>query len=654
MFRIRSCESEVLETHLAAIPERLGYLKQRFEEFNEEAGRAVRNSDWTATCQSYEECLRIVESMENGLWTRIHTWLLLWVCIPLVHIYQLWLKNYPKCVAIYDRMLQQLNREDTEEGSDGDGTLGQLYYVIVWHRRLVLFEWSHTVDRKADGDECAHLLSLYLRSKAFNVVAVQNKEAQGFEWLQYMTNDWGRRRGMKSGESDMRVAFCFNLQQLFRISQQWSELVKWMREKWVWINLVGVVQELEVRWKFQDAENLYLAGMVNEAQDVIAQLSNDIQQLKDCMLQKKVFECKILRFKAKFCLDSDPQSAEQLLLDAGNKLAKLDFPADTSSTISTELAELNFVRAKVFHNRTRGSQIWRDSPYGVEGPTKQAPHAETATQLFTAVDSSGFLSRKPGSPDAVNESRLERLRGRQLLWDLFVHQGPHPGQISSSYVNQFSEKYDEAMGAFKKSLELLSQTVHTLQPTRRDEIDCHIELGGCYIDAVSFKDPNLKTCDNSVQGLRTYRECHLNTAIQHFQEALDLAMACGDSKQLRIITGLGSAHFAKAIQLYDRLQEFLMLIPKFLEDLAGVDSNKFKIRLEQEVKCGNHDHVHLHSLTVEEGEVSYAVDQGFKQSKLNREWMKAVQMSRLIQSGSIRVNLYWLIDQFILNFMDGK
>jgi hypothetical protein len=97
-----------------------------------------------------------------------------------------------------------------------------------------------------------------------------------------------------------------------------------------------------------------------------------------------------------------------------------------------------------------------------------------------------------------------------------------------------------------------------------------------------------------------------------------------------------------------------MLIPKFLEDLAGVDSNKSKIRLEQDVKCTNCDHVHLHSLTVEEGDVSYAIDQGFKQLKLNCEWMKAVRMSRLIQSGSSRVNLYWLIDQFILNFMDGK
>jgi len=180
--------------------------------------------------------------------------------------------------------------------------------------------------------------------------------------VQYMTNNWGRQRGTKSGESDMRVAFCFNLQQLFRISQHWSELVKWMREKWMWINLVGVVQELEIQWKFQDTENLYLAGMVDEAQDVIAWLQNDIQQLKGCMLQKQVFECKILHFKAKFCLDSDPQSAQQLLLDAGKKLAKLDFPADASSTISTELAELNFVRAKVLHNRTRGSQsgdsIW--------------------------------------------------------------------------------------------------------------------------------------------------------------------------------------------------------------------------------------------------------------------------------------------------------
>jgi hypothetical protein len=358
----------VLETHLAAILERLGDLKQGFEEFNEEAGSAVTNSDWTAACQSYEECLPILESMENGLWTHIHTWLLLWVYIPLVHLYQLWLKNYPKCVAIYDRMLQQLNREDTEEGSEGDGSLGQLYYLIVWHPGLVLFEWSHTVVRKADGDECGRLLSLYLRSKAFNVVAMQNKEAQGFEWFQYMTNNWGRRRGTKSGESDMRVAFCFNLQQVFHISQQWSELVKWMREKWVWINLVGVVQELEILWKFQDTENLYLAGMVDEAQDVIAWLQNDIQQLKSCMLQKQVFECKILHFKAKFCLDSDPQSAQQLLLDVGNKLAKLDFPADASSTISTELAELNFVWAKVLHNQTRVSQSGETLHMVLKGP----------------------------------------------------------------------------------------------------------------------------------------------------------------------------------------------------------------------------------------------------------------------------------------------
>jgi hypothetical protein len=45
-----------------------------------------------------------------------------------------------------------------------------------------------------------------------------------------------------------------------------------------------------------------------------------------------------------------------------------------------------------------------------------------------------------------------------------VHKEQHTGRISSSYVNQFSDKYDVAMGAFKKSLELLSQTVHTLQP----------------------------------------------------------------------------------------------------------------------------------------------------------------------------------------------
>jgi tetratricopeptide (TPR) repeat protein len=636
---------------LTAIPEHLGDLKGQFKVFSEEAGSAVRRSDWKKACQFYGECLRILGSMENGLWTRIRTWLLLWVCIPLVHIYQVWLKNYPKCVAIYDLMLQQLNQEDTD-GSEGDENLGQLYYVIVWHRRMVLFEWSHTIDRKANGDHCRRLLSLYVRAKSFNVVAVQNKEAQGFEWLQIMTNEWGRRSSMKSGEGDMRVAFCFNLQHLFGISQQClSELVKWTREKWVWINLADVDQESKIRWKIQDVEESYLVNVLDE----IAQ--KEIAQLEGCMLQKKIFECNILRCEAKFCIFSDPNKAEQLLLDVENKLTKLklEFPDHASSTITTELAHLNFVLAKILHDRTRGSQIWRDSPYGLEEPTKQAPHAERATQLFMAVDSSRWPSSKLGSPDALIQSRMERLRGRQLIWDLYVHKERHPGQISDTYFGPISDKYDEAIGAFRKSLQLLSQSVYTLQPTRRDEIDCHTELGYCYINAVTFKDPNLKKCDNAAQGLKVYRDCHLNTAIEHFQEALDLATTCGDDKQLRIITGLGDAHFEKAIQLYDRLQEFLFLIPKFLDDLhEALQSNNSKIRVQQERKCASPHHLHLHSLTLEPGGVCYAVDQGFNQSKLNREWTKAVQMSRLIQSGARRVDLQWLIDQFVLTFVEGK
>ncbi len=651
MYRTCSREYELLERHLTAIPEHLGDLKGQFKVFSEEAGSAVRRSDWKKACQFYGECLRILGSMENGLWTRIRTWLLLWVCIPLVHIYQVWLKNYPKCVAIYDLMLQQLNQEDTD-GSEGDENLGQLYYVIVWHRRMVLFEWSHTIDRKANGDQCRRLLSLYVRAKAFNVVAVQNKEAQGFEWLQIMTNEWGRRSSMKSGEGDMRVAFCFNLQHLFGISQQClSELVKWTREKWVWINLADVDQESKIRWKIQDVEESYLVNVLDE----IAQ--KEIAQLEGCMLQKKIFECNILRCEAKFCILSDPNKAEQLLLDVENKLTKLklEFPDHASSTITTELAHLNFVLAKILHDRTRGSQIWRDSPYGLEEPTKQAPHAERATQLFMAVDSSRWPSSKLGSPDALIQSRMERLRGRQLIWDLYVHKERHPGQISDTYFGPISDKYDEAIGAFRKSLQLLSQSVYTLQPTRRDEIDCHTELGYCYINAVTFKDPNLKKCDNAAQGLKVYRDCHLNTAIEHFQEALDLATTCGDDKQLRIITGLGDAHFEKAIQLYDRLQEFLFLIPKFLDDLhEALQSNNSKIRVQQERKCASPHHLHLHSLTLEPGGVCYAVDQGFNQSKLNREWTKAVQMSRLIQSGARRVDLQWLIDQFVLTFVEGK
>lgn len=124
---------------------------------------------------------------------------------------------------------------------------------------------------------------------------------------------------------------------------------------------------------------------------------------------------------------------------------------------------------------------------------------------------------------------------------------------------------------------------------------------------------------------------------------------------MSIITGLGDAHFEKAIQLYDRLQEFLFLIPKFLDDLdEALQSNNSKIRVQQERKCASPHHLHLHSLTLEPGGVCYAVDQGFNQSKLNREWTKAVQMSRLIQSGASRVDLQWLIDQFVLTFVEGK
>jgi hypothetical protein len=121
----------------------------------------------------------------------------------------------------------------------------------------------------------------------------------------------------------------------------------------VWINLADVDQESKIRWKIQDVEESYLVNVLDE----IAQ--KEIAQLEGCMLQKKIFECNILRCEAKFCIFSDPNKAEQLLLDVENKLTKLklEFPDHASSTITTELAHLNFVLAKILHDRTRGSQI---------------------------------------------------------------------------------------------------------------------------------------------------------------------------------------------------------------------------------------------------------------------------------------------------------
>lgn len=114
-------------------------------------------------------------------------------------------------------------------------------------------------------------------------------------------------------------------------------------------------------------------------------------------------------------------------------------------------------------------------------------------------------------------------------------------------------------------------------------------------------------------GARTAR------AIKHFQEALDLARTSGHNDLMKcIIKSLGSAHSEKANQLFIRLQEFWELSPEFKKGLCEVQGHKSNIRLEQEKKCGSSRHLHLHSLTVEQGEVSHAVDQGLKgSSKLN-------------------------------------
>lgn len=319
MCRPRSDSESDLERHLNAILDHLPDLvdlKPKFKEYNEAAWKAVRTNDWKTACQHHEECLTILEGMENRLWIYIHTWLVLWVCIPLVHMYQIWLKDYPKCITLYNQMLQQLNRED---GSGDEARLGKLYYEILWHRRMVLFEWSHTLDKKRKGDP----LGLYIRAKAFSAVAVPNE--QDFVTLQEMVNHWGKKSAMQSCEGDMRVAFCFNLKHLYNVcGGELSKLIEWTRQKWTWINRADLSQDSYIELKLQDIESYKKADMIEEAQRVMAQLESETAQLGPSSIKFN-----ILIYKARLCMDSNPAEADSLITSARRGLEKLNSSSDS-------------------------------------------------------------------------------------------------------------------------------------------------------------------------------------------------------------------------------------------------------------------------------------------------------------------------------------
>jgi len=85
----------------------------------------------------------------------------------------------------------------------------------------------------------------------------------------------------------MRVALCSNLEHLYRKSKQWSEAAKLTREKWRWIcTYSDASHELNVRWRTDDAESLFLAGRTEEAQRVMGVLEEYKNTLPQGILYK--------------------------------------------------------------------------------------------------------------------------------------------------------------------------------------------------------------------------------------------------------------------------------------------------------------------------------------------------------------------------------
>lgn len=385
------------------VPEHLDGIewKSEFKSYNDEAVEAVKDSDWETACERYEACLLLLqlEAVKESISTNIQMWLLLWVSIPLAYLYQVRLGKYPRCVTLYDQLLQQLNRTD-------DTNLIELYYSIIWHRRMVLFQWSYTFE------EAEHqlLIAQYMRSRAFNEVRVVEdfEHFPGFVQLQRIINYWGRRiqRGL---EGDMRVALCSNLEHLYRKSKQWSEAVRWTREKWRWIcTYSDVSHELNIRWRTDDVLALFNAGRTEEAQKMIGVL----EEHKNTLPQVILYEIKY--WKARLLRDSN-------LIEANKQLQELR--ADLERKIKTDLSDrklnselLVLVKleiSKLNYQHLRHATILERAPVGVEeGKEWDDDFDTTAIDFLNEISSSSVLE------SSEEDYMLHLIRGEQLLASL--------------------------------------------------------------------------------------------------------------------------------------------------------------------------------------------------------------------------------------------
>ena len=562
-----SCKSEDLERLLNAIPGHLDDLKRRFKGCDEEAHRAVRSGLWETARQHFEECLRVLSTMENGLRTRMYTWLLLWVGIPLVHIYQLWLKMYPECVKMYNQMLHQLNRAENINSLEDEANSVRLYYELQWHRRLVLFEWSHTLDQKVDGlEQRRHFLGPYVRSKAFKAVALPNegyRSCIGYCVFNTKITCLGQRLKMKSGDADMRVAFCIHMEHLLYQSRQWSQLVQWTKAKWVWIKPTDMIYEGYIMWKIKDVEALYQANMIQEAHFEIERVEGEMKNLKGHKLDK-TSECLILYCKVKLYQRSDPAQAVKLIKTANSILEKMGI-SEKSNAISL-LGPFKLAHLHLLNQRRGGDRILEDAPFGLqESLTDRSDSTQMAMKLLKDIDS---------------EESLYFERGRQLLFYVTSLGGTIPQRWAA---------LRKAMKVFHEDLsrQLTSQKVcTTLQRNSGEEISCLLELGTCHVFAKELKDWAIN--EGKLSDLSFDEECHdhLDIALnQYFQKALGLAETNGRDdlvKDAKI--GMGDAHFVKAKELCDRVQRFLYIlraIPANCERLFCPDESQiFEVRAQ--------------------------------------------------------------------------
>lgn len=385
---------------LDVLPENLGDIpwKDEFQSNNDHAVEAAKCSKWETACECYGACLLLVqlEAIKESVSAKLQAWLMLWVCIPLAYLYQYRLRNYSSCVTLYDEVLEYLNNTD-------DANLVELYYSVIWHRRIVLFQWSYTFENQP-------LIAKYMRSRAFSEVQIVEdfEHYPGFVILQRIINFWGRRtqRGL---EGDMRVALCSNLEHLYRESKQWSEAVEWTREKWRWLcTFSDMFHEVNVQWRFHDVQSLFHAGRAEEAQKMIGALE---ESATTSLPEAVTF--KIRYWKANFLKDSNLIIANKQLVDLR---VELERKIRTGRKLYNELLVQVKLDISNLNFHLRHATIFNRAPFGVEVAQEWDDDFDT-----TAIDFLKYISSNLELESTKESYLLHLTQGLQLLMSLGKH-----------------------------------------------------------------------------------------------------------------------------------------------------------------------------------------------------------------------------------------